>query len=75
MASACAHAGEQNTPPELLCAPSMPRAASGVTSVLIRQGLRPAARHSAGGKAASEALPRVHTERQASERPSISPVG
>ena len=50
VAPACAHAGERRTPPELTYAPSMPRAASGFTSVLIRQGLRPTARHSAGGK-------------------------
>ena len=74
VASACAHAGERRTPPELTYAPSMPRVASGFTSVLIRQGLRPAARYSAGGKAAREALPRVHTERQASERPNSSHV-
>ena len=50
VAPACAHAGERRTPPELTYAPSMPRVASGFTSVLIRQGLRPTARHSAGGK-------------------------
>ena len=50
VAPACAHAGERRTPLELTYAPSMPRVASGFTSVLIRQGLRPTARHSAGGK-------------------------
>ena len=70
VASTCAHAEEQNMPPELSCTPSMPRVSSGFTRVLFRQGLRPSARHSAGSKS----RPR-DAAANAREAPSIGETG